>query len=275
MTTPLKLMCVLAHPDDESLGVGGILAKYAAEGVETYLVTATRGEHGWNGSEADFPGPTALGEIREAELRAAAAILGLREVVFLDYMDGQVDQAEPQEAIGKIASHIRRVRPDVVVTFDPHGAYGHPDHIAISQLTTAAIVLAADAGGEAPGGEAPGGETPHRVAKFYYMVTTKTGIKEYQKVFGDLVMIIDGVERRDAAWEDWAITSQVDTAAYWQQVCEAVGCHQSQLSAYDALRQLPAERQIELWGEGHFYRVYSLVNGGRKVEADLFEGLRS
>ena len=79
MREPLRLMCVLAHPDDEALGNGGTLAKYAAEGVETYLVTATRGERGWQGDARDDPGPHALGAIREAELLAAARVLGIQE----------------------------------------------------------------------------------------------------------------------------------------------------------------------------------------------------
>src|SRR6187401_166300 len=126
-------MCVLAHPDDESLGNGGTLARYAAEGVETYLATATRGERGWNGPPDAYPGPEALGRTREAELRAAAAELGLREVSFLDYIDGDLDQADPAEAVGRIGAVLRRVRPHVVITFGPDGAYGHPDHIAICQ----------------------------------------------------------------------------------------------------------------------------------------------
>src|SRR5713101_5857958 len=99
MTNKLKLMCILAHPDDESLGNGGILARYAAEGVETYLVTATRGERGWFGDESEYPGAKALGKIREAELLAAAAVLGLHRVEFLDYPDGELDQARPAEVI--------------------------------------------------------------------------------------------------------------------------------------------------------------------------------
>ena len=104
MTNNLKLMCVLAHPDDESLGNGGILAKYAAEGVETYLVTATRGERGWFGDESDYPGLEALGKRREAELLAAASVLGIRRVQFLDYLDGELDQAHAAEAIVKVAN---------------------------------------------------------------------------------------------------------------------------------------------------------------------------
>ena len=91
MQQQLRLMCILAHPDDESLGTGGILARYSAEGVATYLVMATHGERGWQGAVADYPGPQALGRIRESELRAAAQVLGLQEVVFLDYQDGALE----------------------------------------------------------------------------------------------------------------------------------------------------------------------------------------
>jgi LmbE family N-acetylglucosaminyl deacetylase len=142
-------MAVLAHPDDESLGFGGTLAKYASEGVETFLVTATRGENGrYRGhspGEGPHHGPAALGRIREAELRAAASALGIRDVSLLDYRDRDLDRASPHEAVERIVRHLRRVRPHIVVTFGPDGAYGHPDHVAVSQFTTAAIVAAADA----------------------------------------------------------------------------------------------------------------------------------
>ena len=90
MENPLKLMAILAHPDDESLGLGGTLAKYASEGVEVHLLTATRGERGWPGPEEENPGLAGLGQIREAELRAAADVLGIRQVNFLDYVDGDL-----------------------------------------------------------------------------------------------------------------------------------------------------------------------------------------
>src|SRR5262245_33635572 len=121
MTTRRTLMAVLAHPDDESLGVGGTLAKYAADGVDVFVVTATRGESGrYKGhgrDDARHPGPAALGNIRERELRAAAQTLGVSEVSLLDYCDQQLDRADPREAEARIAAQIRRVRPDVVVTF--------------------------------------------------------------------------------------------------------------------------------------------------------------
>src|SRR6185503_7711886 len=103
-------MCVLAHPDDESLGTGGALAKSAAEGVATYLVTATRGERGRFGDGVESPGPEAVGRAREAELLAAARELGLREVRFLDYPDGALAGVDAAEATAKIAGHLRRVR---------------------------------------------------------------------------------------------------------------------------------------------------------------------
>lgn len=269
VTHTLKLMAVLAHPDDESLGAGGILAKYAAEGIETFLVTATRGERGWFGDERENPGLEALGQIREAELRAAASALGIHSVTFLNYMDGALDQAHPAEVVAKIAGHLRSIKPDVVVTFGPDGSYGHPDHIAISQLTTAAIIEAAS-----PDSLYHRGLAPHRVAKLYYMAPTRDLLDVYQFVFGNLVMQIDGVERRGAGWPDWQITTSVDTLLYWRTVWRAVRCHQTQLPAYHLLERLPEEKHQALWGCQTYYRAFSLVNGGRTVEHDLFEGLR-
>src|SRR6185436_15688698 len=105
----MRLMCVLAHPDDESLGMGGTLAKYAKEGVETYLVTATRGERGRFGDAVVRPPLEVVGKVREAELRAAGRELGIREIHFLDYIDGDLDRADPKEAQTKIVQFIRRI----------------------------------------------------------------------------------------------------------------------------------------------------------------------
>ncbi len=264
---PLKLMCVLAHPDDESFGMGGVLAKYAAEGVETSVITATRGEYGWFGTAEDNPGPERLGKIRERELREAAALLGVHDLVLLDYIDGQLDQADPAEVINLVAAQMRRLKPDVMLTFDPWGAYGHPDHIAICQLTTAAITRSTDAAFKTD-------HPPHVVSKLYYRVGTKAELDIYEEAMGKLVMGVDGVERRGIGWPDWAITTRIDTADYWPQVWEAVACHQTQLPGYQSLRALPEDRQRVLWGMQAFYRVHSLVNGGRQRETDLFEGLR-
>jgi LmbE family N-acetylglucosaminyl deacetylase len=277
MPNSLRLLCILAHPDDESLGTGGILAKYKAQGVDTFLVTATRGQLGWPGPAEQNPGPEALGAIREGELRAAAEALDLDELTLLDYHDGHLARVDPREATAILVGHLRRIRPQVVVTFDPFGAYGHPDHIAVCQWTTAAVVAAADSEFASPAveqGQAPLPGAAHRVSKLYYMVATQAGINSYQDTFGELRMVIDGQERRARGWDSWAITTRVDTAAYWRQVWLAISCHQSQVPAYETLMSLPEERRKRLWSTESFYRAFSLVDNGPDPEDDLFAGLR-
>ena len=180
-----RLMAVLAHPDDESLGFGGTLARYASEGVTTALVTATRGDRGRFGDarpgDIGHPGLAALGVIREAELRAAATTLGVHDVSVLGFGDQHVDRAEPRQIVAEIATHIRRVRPSVVVTFGPDGAYGHPDHIALSQFTSAAILAAADATCTLSDGE-PHRE-PHAVSKLYFLAWPSSTWDAYQHAF--------------------------------------------------------------------------------------------
>ena len=264
MAPALRLLAVLAHPDDESLGVGGTLARYGAEGVETFLVTATRGERGRVGSER--PGPAIVGPLRERELRAAAEVLGISEVVFLDYLDAELDRAPVEEAVGRIAAAVRRFRPQVVITFPHDGSYGHPDHVAISQLTGAALVEAA-----APG---PAGEAGHRVDKLYWIAWRERLWSAYREAFGDLVARVGGVERRADPWPDWAVTTAIDTRAVWRQVWRAVQCHGSQLAGYAKLSGVSPEHHEAIWGAQEFYRVWSRVECGRGLESDLFEGLR-
>jgi len=266
----LKLMGVFAHPDDETLGAGGMYARYAAEGVETYVVCATRGERGWSEALGENPGLQALGKIREAELLAAAKVLGVREVSFLDYVDGDLDQAPHAETVSKIVTHLRQVRPQVVVTFPPDGAYGHPDHIAISQFAAAALVCAADSGYADSGGL-----PPHRVSKFYYQVDSASLVEFFQSLFDKIEFEVDGVVRQHLGWDDWMITTKLDCKAHWRTVVEAALCHATQVAEWkNKLESLSAEEQERLWGNLTFYRAMSLVNGGRKVETDLFEGVR-
>jgi len=269
---PPRLMAVLAHPDDESLGVGGTLAKYAAEGVDVFLLTATRGDSGrYRGHRADdrrHPGPLALATIREAELRAAASALGVHEVSLLDYRDRGLDRANPCQVVAGIAGYLRRVRPDVVVTFGPDGAYGHPDHVAISQFTTAAVVAAA---GPVWAGGQPA--RPHSVSKLYYVAWPESALAAYQAAVRNLSCTVDGVERQATPWPDWAITTVLDTRHVWPTVWRAVSCHESQVTAYARFKDLAPEHHEALWGWQSFYRAFSTVNGGRARETDLFEGL--
>ena len=274
MKKTFKLLAVLAHPDDESLGFGGTLARYAAEGVETYLVTATRGEAGRFGSLGKSGDPAELGRVREAELRASANVLGIREVSILDYPDSALDQVPSAIAIRAIASHIQRIRPDVIVTFGPEGGYGHPDHIAVSQFTTAAIVCAADAGYHIDDGSQSDSFSPHRVAKLYHLAWRTNKWEAYQAAFRKLTSMVDGTERQATPWPDWAITTGIDTSVFWPLVWKAVRCHQTQMSIYERLEDLSEEQQKALWGSQEFYRACSSVNGGRNLEIDLFEGLR-
>ncbi len=265
MNDRLKLMCILAHPDDESLGTGGILARYAAEGVHTSLICATRGERGWTGAEHTNPGMETMGQIREQELMQAAKVLGLGQVHLLNFIDGDLDQADPRDIVPKIAALLRQVRPQVVVTFDPKGSYGHPDHIAICQFTHAALVLAADTCANIEG-------DPHQVLKLYYLVDTREDMEVYQSIFGELRMVIDGQERCAMPWEEWAITTRIDTSAYRDLVWQSVSCHRSQIPSSDGLRQALATSN--LWMNQTFYRAMSLVNSGRAIEDDLFAGIR-
>ena len=251
----LRLLAVLAHPDDESLGNGGALAHYAQAGIATYVITATRGQRGRFFDNANRPSDEEVGRAREGELRAAARELGVHEVTVLDYMDGSLDRANPAEAVRTIASHIRRIRPQVVLTFDQFGAYGHPDHIAICQFATAACI---DAG----------------VAKLYYMALDQPKWDVYQAAFKKLVSNVDGVERAATVWPEWSITTRIDARKEWPIVWRAVQCHRTQNAIYANLATLSEAQHEKLWGAPAYYRVFSTVNGGREPETDLFAGLR-
>lgn len=170
---PHRLLAVLAHPDDESFGPGGTLALYAHRGVEVHLACATRGEVGMVSDEL-LRGFRDVADLREHELRCAAGHLRLAGVHFLGYRDsgmpGSPDNRHPQALaaapLDEVAAHvthlIRRLRPQVVITFDPIGGYRHPDHIAIHRATVVAFEAAADAG------RYPGGPAAYQPQKLYF-----------------------------------------------------------------------------------------------------------
>ena len=270
MQTNLKLLAVFAHPDDESMGMGGTLAKYAAEGVATHLVCASRGERGWFGSEETNPGFERLGQIRTQELENCVKELGMRGLHFLDYIDGDVDQANHAEAIGKIVTHIRRLQPQVVVTFPPDGNYGHPDHIAVGQFTNAAIVCAADASYQDPENR-----SAHRVSKLYYMVDGEGFINLVEPFMSEMDFpIVDGQQRYQVTWKDWMITTRVEMAEHCHTAWRAIQCHQSQLPSLGSIAEMHPDAAASVLAlQGTFFRAFSLVNGGRNLETDLFEGL--
>ena len=190
---------------------------------------------------------------------------------FLDYIDGDVDQAQHAEAIGKIVAHIRNIKPQVIVTFPPDGNYGHPDHIAIGQFTSAAIICAADSSYADPQ-ELP----PHRVLKLYYLVDSESYINLVAPFMDAMDFpIVDEQLRNEVAWKEWMVTTRVDMAEYCSAALRAIRCHASQLPSLGVLAEMHDDAVTAVLAmQGTFYRAFSLVNGGREVESDLFTGIR-
>lgn len=137
------ILFAFAHPDDESFSGAGLAMKYAADGARVVLVTATRGERGKRGDPPVCPAEE-LAACREEELKEAAAIVGFHELHLLGYRDRELADAPVEDVRRALVSVIRRVRPAVVITFDPNGFNVHPDHVAISRFTSDAIAAAAD-----------------------------------------------------------------------------------------------------------------------------------
>lgn len=175
-STQKTILAVLAHPDDESFGMGGTLAYYAAQGVQVHLLCATRGEAGSVDGHF-FEKYKSIAELREAELACAAKALGLASVTYLGFRDsgmtGSPDnnhsaalmKAPLDDVAAKIVEHIRRLRPQVVLTFDPVGGYHHPDHIAINKATLRAFDLVRQANAD------------YRPEKLYYTALNRRRLR--------------------------------------------------------------------------------------------------
>jgi LmbE family N-acetylglucosaminyl deacetylase len=161
MTDPRSILFSFAHPDDESFLVSGIASMYSSEGVHVVLSTATLGEAGKTG-EPPVCTREQLPAVRKAELRNAAGLIGLGEPILLGYRDRELASAPVEEIRRKLVAIIRQHRPQVVVTFDPNGANGHPDHVAISRFTSDAIAAAAD------GRWFPEAGAPHAVSRLVW-----------------------------------------------------------------------------------------------------------
>jgi LmbE family N-acetylglucosaminyl deacetylase len=160
-----RLLAVFAHPDDETFCAGGTLAKYVAAGWEVMVISATRGQAGQIRDPLAATRRT-LGQVREREFYAACAQLGVHHARVLDYMDGTLQDVDPHELTGAIVKLIRTFRPDVVITFGPDGAYGHPDHIAIGAATTWAFEQAGSP--QHIPEQLAAGRRPHRPAQLYH-----------------------------------------------------------------------------------------------------------
>lgn len=273
------LLAVLAHPDDETFGMGGTLAIYARRGVQVHLVCATRGEVGAMDPEY-MQGFSSVGEAREAELRCAAGHLRLAGVHFLGYRDsgmpGSPDNQHPRalaaapqtEVATKVAGWMRRLRPQVVITFDPIGGYKHPDHIAIHKATVQAFSLAGDPALE-------DGSPPYQPAKLYYQTIPKGFMRAAVSVMrllgrdprkfgrnGD-INLLELVE--DGNFPSHAVIGYKEV---YDEVSAATACHASQGGKTFNQGLLGWFRRI-FGARDHFMRAIPAAEAGLH-ETDLF-----
>jgi N-acetyl-1-D-myo-inositol-2-amino-2-deoxy-alpha-D-glucopyranoside deacetylase len=283
----LTLMAVFAHPDDESFGSGGSLARYGADpDIRVVLVCATRGEAG-EISDSQLATPERLGEVREGELRCACRALGVDELHFLDYRDsgmagtpdnlerGALTMADFEEVVGKIVGHIRRERPDVVVTFDETGGYGHPDHIAIHHHTKAAFEAAGDPAQYAE--QLADGLEPHQAQKLYFTAIPRRFFRSALEKMDELgIEIPERYQNRldePFGLPDEACTTDVHVQDFWDAKQAAVQCHATQLNPDSIFAALPPEIMRELQAWECFQLAESCV-GEDDSQHDLFAGLR-
>ena len=277
--TKHTLLAIFAHPDDE-LSAGGTLAHYARDGVSAHLICATRGDVGE--APPDLKGFASIGEMREDELKCACNILGLDSVNFLGYRDsgmpGSADNhnpqalaAQPLENIARqVAAYIRRLKPQVVITFDPIGGYRHPDHIAIHKATVEAFQLAGDATQDIEG------LPPYAPQKLYFTVFSRRFLRTAVRVltligrdphhFGknkdvDLTSFID---------VDYPTHARISVRDVIRQKERATACHSSQLEGMGG----PGARILQRMfvGDETFMRAVP-PEPPPHVERDLFEGV--
>jgi LmbE family N-acetylglucosaminyl deacetylase len=272
---PLTLMAVHAHPDDEATGTGGVLARYAAEGIRTVLVTCTDGGcgDGPGGVKPGEPGhdPAAVAAMRQEELKASCEILNITHLELLDYADsgmmGWATNDAPdsfwrtpvEQSAARLAELIRRYEPDVVVTYDENGFYGHPDHIQANRVTVAALAMS--------------GLTP----KVYWTTAPRSAMQRFFEAMREFASDWepDPAEAEalpEIGLPDEEITTWVDVTEFGGQKFDALAAHASQGENIFFLK-MGQERFTELMGVETFVRVQD-GTGAPVPENDLFAGLR-
>jgi LmbE family N-acetylglucosaminyl deacetylase len=276
------LLAVFAHPDDESFGVGGTLAKYASNGTHVVLVCATRGEVG-EISDASLATPESLGHVREYELRCAAQTLGISELIFLDYLDSGMEgtpenmhpkafiQAPPHEVVGKLVRVIRELQPQVVITFDPGGGYGHPDHIAISRYTTQACSQASSST------DFPEAGPPWQPNRLFYNAIPSSFFVEMRKKMQALRMDtsqLDGFDPQRHGFSDDQIKTRIDVTRFVEVKWNALQCHQTQFGPDNLLRLLPEVDLRQMISFEYFALASPTSENGLQEMDDLFSGMR-
>lgn len=235
MSRGAAVLAVFAHPDDETFAAGALLAKLAAADVETHLLVATFGERGWKGTPR--PAPEEIARRREAELHAAARVLGLRSVHLLGFADGDLAGAPEAHLVRAIARRIRGVTPDAVLTFGPDGLTGHPDHVAICHATAAAV---AAAGSDPAYDMADAMFPPAGPASLWHVGMTPEQHRAYEALIGPLEWRGANPPVRPGPWQPWDVSGEVDTRAFAGTVRAAALCHPSQLRDIESLRAAPA-----------------------------------
>ncbi|CAA9252245.1 MAG: 1D-myo-inositol 2-acetamido-2-deoxy-alpha-D-glucopyranoside deacetylase [uncultured Chloroflexia bacterium] len=286
-----RLLIVYAHPDDESFGNAGTIARYASEGVGVDYACATRGECG-TVAPALLQGYADIASLRTAELNCAARALDMASVHFLGHLDSgmpgapenqhpcALEQAPLEQVAGQITALIRALRPQVVLTFPPYGGYGHPDHIKVHHAAVAAFAASGD-GARFPE-QAAAGLVPWSASKLYYSTLgtawLRTGIALLRLVrrdprrFGqnhdvDLLRVLE---------EATPVTTSINTKAFGTQKQRAWRCHRSQLGGMEQRwLRLPAVVRRVFESDEHFTRVSPPWDNHRPLERDLFAGLET
>lgn len=264
MTTHCKLLLCLAHPDDEAFGSGGMLAHYAAEGVHTTLVCATGGEMG-EISDAGLATPENLAQVRENELRCACETLGVKDLVMLGYRDSGMagtpanedDRAfmniPAEEVVARLVGLIRRLKPQVVITFDPHGGYGHPDHIAIHKHTVAAFYAAGDSQ------QYPEQGMAWQPDRLFYTVIPRSFLQKMHSQMVAAGMDTSGFDNFDLdtmGYPDDDINVTLDVSPYVEAKRTALYCHKTQFGPNSLFRSVPQEQMFEMMSREYFVRVW-------------------
>jgi LmbE family N-acetylglucosaminyl deacetylase len=277
---PKTILAVLAHPDDETFGLGGTLALYARKGYDTYYVCATRGEAGTLDAEY-LDGFKDTAELRTNELMRAAKILGLKEVFFVDYRDsgmpGTEENKHPDaqinhsidEVAGKVVKYIRELKPDVVITFDPIGGYKHPDHIHIHKATVLAFEKANDASFHPEAG------SPYKPRALYFQVFPRRILRwtvRLMPLFGKDPTKFgrnQDVNLRELVEVDFPVHTRVDISPVAEIKREASRQHASQGGS--EMRRGWMGLFTKLIGEREeFMRAYPPIVGHYRVSNDLF-----
>lgn len=287
--TGRRLLIAYAHPDDESFGSAGTIAHYVSQGVKVYLICATNGDVGTVDPKfmRDY---RSISELRLAELDCAAHTLGLAEVFTFGYRDsgmrGSPDNQHPDsletadlnEVTGRVVEVIRKVRPQVVVTFDPFGGYGHPDHIKIHRATVEAFHAAADLD-HFPEQIAQGLD-PYQPARLYFSTFRRGLIRLLVPILPLFGMDPARMGRNqdfnlyEFARMDSPIHARIETRPYQEIANRARLCHASQLGGLGGSSGLLDRVAGWFFGRDEtFTRAYPPLDGRRAREHDLFMGV--